>query len=243
MHFDYLFGLCVEKGSELPAGHPNRKFKYRVVFQGNAVVNQDWQAATFDDLGSSPGTLESSRACDLYGCAPGHEIQMADAEQAYVQALLEGKETWICLPPEARTGPQWEKVQHMRRPVVRLRLALYGHPDSGTCWERHCGQHLKSVGFEPMSELWSSCYFHHELKLFLVVYVDDFKLAGPSKNLERGWTLVRKGLQMENPTPIGVFLGCNHRVSDIRLADGTCARLMQYDMVSFMKSCVARYLE
>ena len=33
VNFGYLFGICVEKGSELPAGHLSRKFKYRVVFQ------------------------------------------------------------------------------------------------------------------------------------------------------------------------------------------------------------------
>ena len=93
VNFGYLFVICVEKGSELPAGHAMRKFKYRVVFQGNRVVNQDYEAAVFEDLGSSPATLESSRAFDLYGCVPGHDCEMADAEQAYVQALLTGTET------------------------------------------------------------------------------------------------------------------------------------------------------
>ena len=95
--------------------------KYRIVFQGNNVKNQDWQAATFDDLGSSPASLEAARAADLYGCVPGHAIEMADAVQAYVQAELTGTETWVCLPPEWRDGPKWKGF---RRPVVRLRLAL-----------------------------------------------------------------------------------------------------------------------
>eukprot|EP00975_Prorocentrum_lima_P029499 6192974-Prorocentrum_lima.AAC.1 len=30
-----------------------------------------------------------------------------------------------------------------------------------------------------------------ELTLFLVVYVDDFKLAGPKANLAKGWKLIR----------------------------------------------------
>eukprot|EP00972_Heterocapsa_arctica_P007196 1050179-Heterocapsa_arctica.AAC.1 len=34
-----------------------------------------------------------------------------------------------------------------------------------------------------------SCYFHEKLKLCLVIYVDDFKLAGPTCNLKRAWTL------------------------------------------------------
>ena len=30
-------------------------------------------------------------------------------------------------------------------------------------------------------------YFHKELKLLLVMYVDDLKLAGPAQNLTKGW--------------------------------------------------------
>jgi hypothetical protein len=37
------FGICVEKGSELPKGDKGRKFKGRVVFQVRA--NQNWKAA------------------------------------------------------------------------------------------------------------------------------------------------------------------------------------------------------
>eukprot|EP00972_Heterocapsa_arctica_P062250 9176967-Heterocapsa_arctica.AAC.1 len=44
---------CVSRRThELPAGHPKRKFKGRVVFQGNRVTNQNWEAAIFQDLGS-----------------------------------------------------------------------------------------------------------------------------------------------------------------------------------------------
>eukprot|EP00972_Heterocapsa_arctica_P074856 11047172-Heterocapsa_arctica.AAC.1 len=68
----YLFALCVEKNSELPAGHPKRKFKGRVVFQGNRVTNQHWEAAIFHDLGSCPATMEASRAADCYGSFPDY---------------------------------------------------------------------------------------------------------------------------------------------------------------------------
>jgi len=56
VHFGYLLGLCFEKGSELPEGHLDRKFKGRSVFQGDRVVNQKWEVALFQDLGSNPGT-------------------------------------------------------------------------------------------------------------------------------------------------------------------------------------------
>ena len=96
VQFGYIFGICVEKNSELPAGHPNRKFKGRVVFQGNRVVDQNWEVALFQDLGSSPATLDATRAVDCFGCFPGYDVQMADAVQAYIQAVLKGDACWIC---------------------------------------------------------------------------------------------------------------------------------------------------
>ena len=120
VHMGYLFGLCDEKNAELKEGDPNRKYKYRVVFQGNRVVNQNWEAAVFQDLGSSPATMEASRAADAYGFAPGNFAEIADAEQAYIQAEMRGTPTWICLPPEARP-PSWSRY---RKPVVLMKKAL-----------------------------------------------------------------------------------------------------------------------
>ena len=102
VHFGYLFGFCVEKNVELPAGHPSRKLKYRVVFQGNRVKDQNFQDALFQDLGNAPATMDAARACDAYGCLPGHTSMLADAIQAYIQAKLKGTETWIVLAAEQR---------------------------------------------------------------------------------------------------------------------------------------------
>ena len=82
----YLFGSCVKKNSKLPPGHPKRKFKGRVVFQGNRVTNQNWEAAIFQDLGSCPATMEASKAADFSGLVPGHAVEIADAERAYAQS-------------------------------------------------------------------------------------------------------------------------------------------------------------
>ena len=133
VQFGYLFDICVEKGSELPLGSDGRKFKGRVVFQGNRVVNQSWEAAVFQDLGNSPATMDASRAADCFGCFPGHKTEIAEAVQAYIQARLKGNRCWICLPPDRRPPG----AAGMRKPVVELFPALYGHPDSGSFWEEH----------------------------------------------------------------------------------------------------------
>eukprot|EP00975_Prorocentrum_lima_P010056 2143751-Prorocentrum_lima.AAC.1 len=68
-------------------------------------------------------------------------MQQADATQAYTQSKLGGIPTWVMLP--ADRWPSWWRTKY-KKPVCPLRLALYGHPDSGGCWERHCETHLKS---------------------------------------------------------------------------------------------------
>ena len=59
VQFGYVFGICVEKGSELDADDPNRKFKGRVVFQGNNVKDENYDWALFAELGSSPCTMQA----------------------------------------------------------------------------------------------------------------------------------------------------------------------------------------
>ena len=120
IHLGRLFGVCDEKSSELPKGDPRRKFKYRVVFQGNNVATQNWEVAVFQDLGSNPATMQSGKAADCYGRMGGNKTEQADAEQAYVQAELKGTETWIALPPEA-WPPGWsmkDGTPKYHRPVV-----------------------------------------------------------------------------------------------------------------------------
>ena len=93
---------------------------------------------------------------------------------------------------EAVPEGEKERWNQFKRPVVRLVKALHGHPDAGTFWEQRCDESVRAMGFEPVCEQWPSVYTHHELQLVLVVYVDDFKLAGPKNNLNKGWELLRE---------------------------------------------------
>ena len=53
--------------------------------------------------------MEAGTMADAFGSLPGHDLQQADAEQACIQAVLEGEETWAFLPPEAYMGTVHEK--------------------------------------------------------------------------------------------------------------------------------------
>ena len=241
IHMARVHGICVEKHSELPKEDKRRKFKGRGVLLGNQVKNQNLEAAFFQDLGNSPASFESSRWADMFGCLPGHNVQLADAIQAYIQAPLSGVACWVELPDEA-WPPQIERRKY-RRPVVRLLRALYGHPDAGTMWEKHCDTAVKKLGFVPIGPNWPSMYHYGKLNLLLVVYVDDLKLAGPSGSLSQGWGMLRSLLNIEPETDLGMYLGCTLKKGENRLKDGTRVSTMTYDMESFLEQCVEKYRE
>ena len=76
------------------------------------------------------------------------------------------------------------------------------------------------------------------MQLLLVIYVDDFKLAGRVGNLKVGWNLLRTKLGIEPETPLGHYLGCDQRMMEAKLGDGTRVKRIIYDMRSFMEQCV-----
>jgi len=230
-------------------------------------VKDQWgDFALLEEFSSSTASIEAGRARDTYGIQDGYGCESADGPSACTQALLDTKfETWVRLPRE-RWPQQWAST--FRDPVVPLRLALHGHPDAGGYWEKHCERHELSVGFTQVPD-WQSVMWHPELKLLLVVYVDDFKLAGPTKSLPQDWSLLKQGLIIDDPRPVDKYLGCNHILHTIAAPspfnvhtmqaeggtskDATSAKtnsssrktikMMQYDQSSFLKTCVEKYLE
>ena len=44
----------------------------------------------------------------------------------------------------------------------------------------------------------------------LIVYVDDFKMAGPKDNLAKGWKLISQEIKLDEPMPLTRYLGCDH---------------------------------
>ena len=205
-HFGRIFEICSQKGSELPKGHPEQKWKGRSVFQGNKVSDENNDHAIFAELGSSPASMEAAKIIDVYGSQPNFSKQQADARQAYTQALFQGVETWVRLP-RSRWPKEWEGFED---PVCPLMLALYGHPDSGGIWENHCASQLEgNGGVQVLPEIWQSIFYHPDLELLLVIYVDDFKMAGPQGNLKKGWANISGVIDMDPPEAFGRYLGCH----------------------------------
>ena len=83
-------------------------------------------------------------------------------------------------------------------------------------------------------------FFHSELQLMLMVYVDDFKMSGPAKNLAEGWKRIRSGLDIDDPALVDRCLCCHHKQLKGEV-NGKAVNVMQYVVEGFMERCVTAY--
>ena len=103
-----------------------------------------------------------------------------------------------------------------RRPEVLLERNLYGHPLAGLLWERQFEKILLKHGCEKVPN-WECLFVNHEKGLFLSVHVDDIKMAGKKQNLDPMWKLLKKEVDLGEPTSLldRVYLGCTQRECQI----------------------------
>ena len=73
------------------------------------------------------------------------------------------------------------------------------------------------------------------MNLFLVVYVDDFKMSGPQKHMAKGWSLLRSRDQLGDPSPASLYLGCLRKYHGVKMSDGKRARAVVYNMEEYLK--------
>ena len=142
--------------------------------------------------------------------------------------------TWIRVPPLLRTaetnknpGEQWV--------IMPLVNALYGHPQAGVFWERHLHTAVLEGGFTSLGTCgeWRSVYFHHDLKVLMIVYVDDFKLSGPPDAVKEAWSKMQavtvqeedssyvQAIKLGDIESVNTFLGCGHHTETFETKSGT----------------------
>ena len=102
---------------------------------------------------------------------------------------------------------------------------------------------LVAGGWEMIEE-WNSCYWHNRLQCFMIVYVDDFKMAGPKDNLAEAWKTVRKDIRVGEPANVVHFLGVKHEFGTFKIPGKdkpVYGRVLNNK--DFMKKCVDTYLQ
>lgn len=218
-HIARVGELCYQKGSELPEGHPDQAYKGRHVILGDQIKDQHLKGAVFECPGRQPPSMEAARSVDAHSLFPKYEQTQSDAECAYLQSFVgggrdKGIPTWVEIPKH-RWPASWK---NMRRPVVRLILSLYGHPDSGTYWEKHCTEAVVSCGWEEI-EGWPGVFWHPEAKACLCVYVDDFKMSSPKSWTERLWKALHSKIRLDPHKKPDRFLGCYLEEFECKIKD------------------------
>ena len=183
--------------------------KGRCVFRGDCAKDEDGCLAVYQQLSANPTSISSANNNIAYGRLPGSKTTQADAIKAYVQSRLRSKhETWIALPRE-----QWPAAWHKKgykKPMVKLIMALYGHPEAGAHWERHLTEKVVAMGGVELKAEHPSSFWFKDRKLLLTVYVDDLLLSGPAEAHDAFWAEFRKHVNIEDPTEIDRFLGRQH---------------------------------
>ena len=91
-----------------------RRLKARIVFRGDDILDESTNLAVLQDLKASPTGLTGINVNLSYGSCEGNVSQMSDV------------------------APQ--EFQHIKRPCVRLRRFLYGHPEAGFHWDAKFNQ-------------------------------------------------------------------------------------------------------
>ena len=71
----------------------------------------------------------------------------------------------------------------------------------------YCEANLHSVSIAPARD-WRSVFWDDKYKSLFVVYVNDFKMAGPSESLPTARQLIRSGIKTEEPEELSKHLGC-----------------------------------
>ena len=158
---------------------------------------------------------------DIISRLPSCAGQAADAVSAYTQVKMEDApkllkipksecpDIWIRLPRH-KWPKSWSSIED---PVVPLERNLYSHPFGRT----NCGKgnlrksYCKTVGRK--FQIGNVSSYTVKMDHSSSVYVDDIKLAGKKKNLDPIWKVLKKGVDLGEPTSFldHVYLGCTQR--------------------------------
>ena len=212
--------------------------KARIVFRGDAVRDEENQAAVFDELAASaPTSLGGLNLVIAFGLLDGHTCSTSDCIKAYVQSFLDSScPTYVLLPAEL--VPDY--ARHMYQPVAPLIRSLYGHPLASAAWQNHLSNILSThLGGYELEEQ-PSCFHFPALNLALSVYVDDLTLSGPKKNHSQFWSTLRKHVQLQDPAELSKVLGIGIMFRKIRGVLHCIRQILPSSVLSFMNSSQAR---
>ena len=170
IHIADLLAICSEKHVELAP--ELRALKGRVCYRGDSAKTAEGKLALYQTLAASPASIVAANSVISFGLFEGHKLSSADAVKAYLQSELKSlAATYIRLPrelwPESWFTPSG--YPRFKRPIIRLRKSLYGHPEAGAHWQQFLEEQLCLLGAVKVEEFASTFTIHTFGGLALVV--------------------------------------------------------------------------
>ena len=146
------------------------KYKARWVCQGFRQV----PGIDYFEISSPVAKLSTARTLLAVSAKLGWDIQQLDINNAFLLGELE-EEIYV-------EQPEGYEVKDRRTHVCLLKKSLYGLKQAPLVWYKTVSKCLDEIGFTLSISDPSTFYVKNKSdKVFAVIYVDDFLLAGPSK--------------------------------------------------------------
>ena len=70
VHVAKILEICVVKGAELEDDDPRKIFKGRAVLDGSWVKDENYDVALFNEMASSPASMQAGEAVDAFRLQP-----------------------------------------------------------------------------------------------------------------------------------------------------------------------------
>jgi hypothetical protein len=238
-HVGSIFPLVGVKNFE--SMDPNEhRWKGRVVLGGDRIKKANGQWAIFEDVGSTPASMQATRiAIALDAAVKMYQLLQSDCIRAYVQALLSGPKTFIRMP-KAWWPKSWHKFVD---PVCPLDYALYGHPAAGDCWADRFAEVLLTLGFKKV-EGWMAVFIHQGPNgdtVTFIVYVDDLVMLGGPRMIKLIGA-VREHIEMDEPAGLQKYLGVHHAKECVELG-GHVQTTYTFEMRSYFNAIGERFIK
>jgi hypothetical protein len=144
-----VFCILRERNAELTEAL--QTWKARAVFQGNNIRTKSGvdAAQLFQEVANALASFVAARCTLAAAALKGLSVTLRDALHAFLQSRIDGKgrvQTYAELPrswwPDSwfKDGAK-RQIPRFKRPVVRMILCLYGHPESGPLLGKGVGGH------------------------------------------------------------------------------------------------------
>ena len=142
------------------------------------------------------------RGICLYPGKVGGRSKIAQNSKVRVSRYMDPSST-------TQMAKSWVNIED---PVVSLERKFFGHPSAGLLWERQIEEVPLELGWEKVPN-WECVFVHRKQRFFLLVHVDDMKMAGKKQHI----TPMRKKLMiyvdLDERTSFldHMYLGCTQR--------------------------------